>query len=110
MSTFTINGTVEGAAASVTWTDGVLIGDTVILTEAFMLGSLGQSVAIPGVWAGVAGVKDHAQALATLLFIFDPRVTVTGDELDVSAPDDPVDGAPDPDAPDGAPDTLIVVN
>jgi len=86
VSTFTVTGAYAGRLRSVTWRDGRLAGDPVLLIgcEAAVRARVG--VRLPGVWGGRASLTEHAAALATLTEVFDlegVRPVIEGDELPV---------------------------
>ena len=91
MAEFTITGTAARISAQVTWRDGDVTGDELLIAEARSLERLGRvsidplTVGIPGVWSGRPGLDEHLQALATLAFLMDPGYVVDGDEPEVEA-------------------------
>lgn len=85
MAKFTITGTAARVSAQVTWEDGEAAGDELLITEALSLQRHQVEVGIPGIWAGIAGLDEHLQAVATLGYLMDPGYVIDGDEPLVEA-------------------------
>lgn len=83
MPQFTITGTSARVSAQVTWRDGDVEGDDLLIAEARLLARDRVEVGIPGLWAGPAGLDEHVQAVATLAYLMDPGYTIDGDEPDI---------------------------
>ena len=71
MTAFTATGTYAGRRRSVTWRDGRLAGDPVLILDAEAAVRAEAPTMLAGLWSGPAALDTHAAALATLTEVFD---------------------------------------